>query len=84
MKINLGTVKIRVSAPGALIKFLSFLPECLLDTGAYLIFRKLRNVIIFCMKVFSNQLLSHQISPGVYWMWVLKRCWELIRIFTVI
>ena len=45
---HIDNVKIRISAPGT-IKFLIFLFERLLDAGAYLIFRKLRNIIIIDM-----------------------------------
>ena len=25
---------------------------------------------------------TSEVCPGAYWMWALKRCWALIRIFT--
>ena len=48
--------------PLAYITFLSFLPGCLLDAGAYLTFRKLKNIIIFCIHLYeANKLLSRYI-----------------------
>ena len=43
-------VKTRINAPRA-YQLLKFLHGRLLDAGVHLIFRKLRNIIIFCMQV---------------------------------